>query len=209
VREWYQREVVEPQRTVVLSAFQMAATETTQQQYGEAGTFPKVDINWADARAYCLKIGAHLPTEAQWEYAARGGSRFPWSFGDNESLLQDYAWFGEGSSDKAHEVRQKRPNPLELYDMHGNVWEWVLDWYSDYVGGVFVNPLGPDAGQCWDFSGDKILPADFKGCRVVRGGSFDDPPAGLRSAVRFDGHPERRVRHVGFRCVRVPPALGH
>jgi formylglycine-generating enzyme required for sulfatase activity len=190
-REWSQREIVEPQRTVVLSAFQMAATETTQQQYGETGTFPKADINWADARAYCRKIDADLPTEAQWEYAARGGSRFPWSFGDAEGLLKDYAWFKENSSDKAHEVRQKQPNPLELYDMYGNVWEWVLDWYGDYGSGLFIDPSGPSSGDG----------------RVVRGGSFFDPPVRLRSAVRVGDQPELRFRVFGFRCVRVPPAL--
>jgi formylglycine-generating enzyme required for sulfatase activity len=188
-REWSQREIVEPQRTVVLSAFQMAATETTQQQYGETGTFPKADINWADARAYCRKIDADLPTEAQWEYAARGGSRFPWSFGDAEGLLKDYAWFEENSSGKAHEVHQKQPNPLELYDMHGNVWEWVLDWYGGYGAGLFIDPSGPSSG-------------DF---RVVRGGSFALPPVHLRSADRGDFRPELLGRHCGFRCVRVPP----
>ncbi len=87
VRQWSQREIVEPPRTVVLSAFQMAATETTQQQYGETGALSKVDIAWADARAFCQGRGGNLPTEAQWEYAARGGSRFPWSLGDEVALL--------------------------------------------------------------------------------------------------------------------------
>jgi formylglycine-generating enzyme required for sulfatase activity len=190
-REWYQQEIVEPQRTVVLSAFQMAATETTQQQYGEQGKTPKFDINWADARAFCQnpRIRGDLPTEAQWEFAARGGSRFAWSFGDDVAQVSDYAWFAGNSANQSHDVGKKDPNPLGLYDMHGNVWEWVRDWYGNYEPRLFIDPSGPRSG-------------DF---RVVRGGSFFDSPVLLRSAVRGDGGPVSRVRDGGFRCVRVPP----
>ena len=77
-------------------------------------------------------------------------------------------------------------------------WEWVRDWYGEYTSGVFVDPLGPSSGKC-TFSDDA--------CRVVRGGSFDNSPEYLRSAVRGVVHPELRARYDGFRCVRVPPAL--
>jgi sulfatase modifying factor 1 len=189
-------EIVDPPRTVVLSALQIAATETTQQQYGrvypdygKAADVSVVDVTWEQARAFCQQIGGALPTEAQWEYAARGGSRFPWSFGDDAALLEHYAWFDKNSSGQAHEVKKKLSNLFGLYDMHGNVWEWVRDWYGDYQSGVFVDPLGPSS---------EIF-------RVVRGGSFAFPPESLRSARRGLDLPALRDRHDGFRCVRVPP----
>jgi formylglycine-generating enzyme required for sulfatase activity len=205
----YQLESVEPQRTVVLSAFHIAATETTQQQYGETGALPQVDIHWSDARTFCqsAKINGDLPTEAQWEYAARGGSRFPWSFGDDVAQMPNYAWFVDNSENQLHEVGKKEPNPLGLYDMHGNAWEWVRDWYGDYEGGVFVDPADPKAGPCWEYSSDrKFQRSASVSCRVVRGGSFNGSPVDLRSADRVDGDPEDRDWDGGFRCVRVPPS---
>jgi formylglycine-generating enzyme required for sulfatase activity len=207
-------EIVDPPRTVGLSAFQIAATETTQQQYahiypdyGKAADVPVVDVTWEQARAFCQhpKIVGALPTEAQWEYAARGGSRFPWSSGDDVTLLERYAWFGENISGQAHEVKKKLPNPLGLYDMHGNVWEWVRDWYGDYQSGVFVDPVGPGSGKCSEEYLSKLRLDKSTPCRVLRGGSFSNSPEGLRSAARDGGHPEFRFKVIGFRCVRVPP----
>ena len=128
----------------------MADTETTEeqcvkiapgqrQQCAAGSTRPVVRIDWNEARTICQQAGGDLPTEAQWEYAARGGSRFPWSFGDDEGLLKYYAWYA-GNAKEVQEARQLRPNPLGLYDMHGNVGEWVRDWYSEYVPGVEVDP---------------------------------------------------------------------
>jgi formylglycine-generating enzyme required for sulfatase activity len=89
----------------------------------------------------------------------------------------------------------KLPNPLGLYDMHGNIWEWTRDLGDDYTSGVFVNPSEADSGNC-KFVKDTLC--------VLRGGSFDDPPEFLRSADRGRFEPENRNTNVGFRCVRVP-----
>ncbi len=172
-------------------------------------TRPVVNIDWNEARTICQQAGGDLPTEAQWEYAARGGSRFPWSFGDDEGLLKYYAWYA-GNAKEVQEVGQRRPNPLGLYDMHGNVWEWVRDWYSEYVPGVEVDPVGPASGKCDGWAPGRIIQFDgSQACRVVRGGSFGVSPEVLRSAVRVLVLPEFWFELLGFRCVRVPPALGH
>ncbi len=187
-------EMVTNQRTVVLAGFDMASTETTEAHDGQVANLPKVDVTWQEAREFCRdKAAGDIPTEAQWEYAARGGSRFPWSFGDDAAWLPHYAWYGERGAER-QEVRQKLPNPLGLYDMHGNVWEWTRDWYSDYKSGIFVNPVGENSRKCSLEKGE---------CRVVRGGSIVYLPQDLRSAARIEAIPALRDLRLGFRCVRV------
>jgi formylglycine-generating enzyme required for sulfatase activity len=197
-------EIIDSPRTVVLSGFDMAATETTQVQGDKKKNMPWVSVDWKTAREFCQQAGSDardnlrgdLPTEAQWEYAARGGSRFPWSFGDEEALLEDYAWYNRNSLKSLQEVGKKDPNPLGLYDMHGNAWEWTRDLYGDYKSGVFVNPPESNAGNC-KFVKDVTC--------VLRGGSFGHSPGLLRSAVRVRLGPGFGSRDRGFRCVRVPP----
>jgi formylglycine-generating enzyme required for sulfatase activity len=219
-----EEEKISPPRTVILSAFDMAATETTEAQYvkidpeqgkkyGKGTNVPVVNVTWEEAQTICQKTKGNLPTEAQWEYAARGGSRFPWSFGDDEALLKHYAWYS-GNAKGVQEVGQRRQNPLGLYDMHGNVWEWAQDWYNEkYVPGVVVDPSGPSSGKCSEEYIQAVKSLNLKidtseGCRVVRGGSFVFSPDFLRSAIRFfDFLPEFRLWNLGFRCARVPQDL--
>jgi formylglycine-generating enzyme required for sulfatase activity len=130
--------------------------------------------------------GYRLATEAEWEYAARAETTTRWSFGDDETLLEQYAWFDGNSQGQTHPVARLKPNPWHLYDMHGNVWEWCWDWYGPYPAGAQEDPVGPDAGEY----------------RVLRGGSFFFRAGFLRSAVRSGDQPEVRFGGIGFRCVR-------
>ncbi len=155
---------------------------------------PVVCVSWNDANAYVEWLTKQtgqpyrLPTEAEWEYAARAGTQTRYSFGDDERQLGDYAWFSENSNDHAHPIGQKKPNPWGLYDMYGNAWEWVRDCYHNNYKGA------PTDGSAWE--------ADNCELRVLRGGSFDVGAWVLRSAVRGRGTPENRDGKGGFRCVR-------
>ena len=133
-----------------------------------------------------------LPSEAEWEYACRARSRTRWSFGDDEGQLREYAWYGGNNSPSGTKaVGGKLPNAWKLHDMHGNVWEWVQDWYSSsyYNDSPRVDPPGPSSGST----------------RVARGGHFaDSNPQSVRSANRYDG--ESDIDHrgaVGVRLVRI------
>jgi len=146
------------------------------------GRQPVISITHHAAMEYCRWLSAktgktyRLPTEAEWEYAARAGTKTAYSFGDDASKLGEYAWFLDNSDGRPHEVGKKKPNPWGLYDMHGNVAEWVLDqydknFYATWKPGVAaVSPV--------------MLPTDKRYPNPVRGGSWDDEPARLRSAAR-------------------------
>jgi len=189
-----------PPHPVTLSTFEISQTEITEAQYRESlerskdGTgIPTVNVTWHDAKAFCEKSGYALPTEAEWEYAARGGSVTQWSFGDDEKQLGDYTWYRGNSKDSVQPVRLKLPNPLGLYDMHGNAWEWVEDCYDENAyknrPELLVDPRV--SGSCQ--------------ARVLRGGSaWYAVPRDLRSAARNWNEPVRRFVNFGFRCVRRP-----
>jgi formylglycine-generating enzyme required for sulfatase activity len=122
-----------------------------------------------------------LPTEAEWEYAARAGTETKFSFGNDENLLNAYGWYKENAYDiedkYPHIVKQLKPNSWGLYDMHGNVWEWVADWHGAYLEAPVGDPTGPKTGSS----------------RVLRGGAFDYEADGARSAFRADNGPNRRL----------------
>ena len=191
-----------PQTTVTLTrGFWIGKFEVTQGEYlaltGEnPSNFPG-DLNrpvssvtWFDATNYCWKLTQReltagrippgsqyrLPTEAEWECAARAGTTTRFSYGDdapNYTSLTNYAWFLDlGHPDlTVHPVGQKLPNPWGLYDMAGNVWEWCQDWYGDQAGGVQTDPQGPTSNA--------------QGLKVMRGGAYDYDNSSCRSASRF------------------------
>lgn len=179
---------------------------------GDADDWPVTNVSWLDAVAFCNLLsereglspcyriegddgvwqhaanGYRLLTEAEWEYACRAGSTTRWSFGDDEEVLGEHAWFEENSSNQPQPAGQKRPNAWGLYDMHGNVFEWCWDRFGPYAEAVMTDPTGPSEGHE----------------RVLRGGAFGDSPRVMRSAFRLRNLPEYRFRGFGFRCARGP-----
>jgi len=166
--------------------------------FKQTGDHPVVNVSWDDAQAFCQWLSKKsgktvvLPTEAQWEYACRAGTKTRFSFGDKDDDLGDYAWYAGNSMDKdkgaqmTHPVAQKKPNAWGLYDMHGNAWQWCSDYYAEYTG-VGTDPTGPKDG----------------GLRVLRGGSWYYIPWGCRSAFRGRGGPDDRGGGLGFRVAVV------
>jgi formylglycine-generating enzyme required for sulfatase activity len=192
-----------PQHSVTLSSFEIGKTEITNAQYRQFqkdhegdDALPAANVSWNDAKAFCENYGYALPSEAEWEYAARGGSVTPWSFAGDEQQLGNYAWFSGNSGGQAHDVGTKLPNPLGLKDMHGNVWEWVTDCYDDkaYDGRpeMIVDPV---------VTSNVVSSCQY---RVLRGGAWSNDPWYLRSAGRDWVGPGGRGEDVGFRCVRRP-----
>ena len=182
--------------------------------YGVDLTRPVETVSWDDAVAYCAalterertagRIAAdvyRLPTEAEWEYACRAGTSTRFSYGDDPGYtnLTNYAWYGNNSGDETHGVGQKLPNPWGLYDMHGNVWEWCQDWWSDQLpGGIALDPQGP------------TLASPQRPYRVIRGGSWwnwNVSARNCRSATREyvgGGSPDAWQYFFGIRAVLAP-----
>ena len=196
-----------PLHRVNVPSFLIGKTEVTQGQwravmgsnpssFGSCGDDCPVErVSWDDAQDFAKRLSQktgrqyRLPSEVEWEYAARAGSGSKWSFGDSE-YPGDYAWFSANNQGKTQRVAQKRPNAFGLFDMHGNVWEWVQDcWHDNYSG-------APTDGSAWT-----------TGCssssRVLRGGSWGYDPAGLRSAIRSRNAPDLRGSVNGLRLART------
>ena len=161
---------------------------------------PVENVSWEEIHAFITTLNERegsikyrLPTEAEWEYAARADSTADYCFGKDRRQLRKYAWYEFNSGGKTHPVKQLKPNAWGLYDMHGNVWEWVLDWYHEaYSEESQHDPRGPSTGSY----------------RVVRGGSWNCTAEDCRSASRNVAHPDNRSKFIGFRLLRqVSPTL--
>jgi len=200
----------------ITKPFFIGSCEVTQQQYEEVmgerpwegeplvregSSYAASYVTWDNAVEFCRKLSEQeseeyrLPTEAEWEYACRAGTKTTWSFGDDHEQLADHAWYDanayQDGEQYAHRVGRKLPNEWGLYDMHGNVWEWCQDWYARYDAKKkeSVDPTGPEKGRH----------------HIWRGGSFAEAAQNTRSATRlsFDRegyHPEYLA---GFRVVRM------
>ncbi|MEO1969940.1 MAG: formylglycine-generating enzyme family protein [Pirellulaceae bacterium] len=160
--------------------------------------YPATYVSWENATAFCQRLSKRekedyrLPTEAEWEYACRTGTKTTkYNFGDDVSALKEYAWFKVNAYDVgqmyAHQVGLKRPNAWGLYDMHGNVDEWCLDWFGEYENGAIVDPTGPAKGSL----------------RVYRGGSWSRAARYSESASRLRSKPASNFYFLGFRVVRL------
>jgi formylglycine-generating enzyme required for sulfatase activity len=197
-----------PTHTVTVSSFSMGKYEITVAEYkafctaagrtmpdapswGWNDKHPIVNVNFNDANAYCNWLSEttgqnyRLPTEAEWEYAARGGQKsngYTYSGGND---LEEVGWSSDNAGGQTQAVGRKSPNELGLYDMSGNVWEWCKDWYGTYAADAQTNPRGPSSGID----------------RVLRGGSWYYAAAYCRVAFRTYYSPEYRNYRYGFRVV--------
>ncbi len=204
-----------PQTQIAIThSFMIGKYEVSQAEYqAVVGTNPAFfqgdtqrpieEVSWQDATNFCALLTARdrqsghisatafyrLPTEAEWEYAARAGSSSAYTFGDASTSLGDYAWFQDNASGMPHEVGAKQPNAWGLYDVCGNIWEFCSDWLGVYPGGFIVDPVGPTDGTL----------------KVMRGGSWYSEPRACRSAVRQGLPASVRYGDVGFRIVLYVP----
>jgi serine/threonine-protein kinase len=197
-----------PQHSVTLDAFWIDQTEVTNAQYRQcvdAGAcqapttcdwgmptyvhekyaeHPALCVNWYEAAAYCEWAGARLPTEAEWEYAARGPDSFvyPWGNDPPDSTLLNYAE-NVGDTTKVGSYPDGA-SWCQALDMAGNIWEWVADWHGKYPSEAQTNPTGQPAGET----------------KAIRGGGYFDDKTCIRTTHRYFEPPDSHVPHVGFRC---------
>ncbi|MCI6822799.1 MAG: SUMF1/EgtB/PvdO family nonheme iron enzyme [Bacteroidales bacterium] len=189
-----------PIHSVTLSDYYIGQTEVTQElwqavmgsnpaEFEKGPTLPVYYVSWNDCQEFISKLNRltggrfRLPTEAEWEYAARGGNKsrgYKYSGSDDLDIV---AWYDDNSGNKVHPVASKLPNELGLYDMSGNMYEWCSDRYGDYSSSPQTNPSGPSSGSN----------------RVVRGGCYFSDESYSRSANRSDDFPTGRFRYGGFR----------
>jgi len=195
-----------PARTIYLDAFYIDKYMVTQRQYKEVtGTNPSLfigtdlpadTVNWFEAGEFCKKVGKRLPTEAEWEKAAKGGRNDSWSGTSIQEELEEYAWIHDtGAEGKTRPVGLKKPNGYGIYDMSGNLWEWVSDWFdlNYYRISADKNPQGPDKNT---------------GLKALRGANWDSHIYEARTTSRYAKSPHTKNGFIGFRCAKSAAADG-
>lgn len=192
-----------PIHTVSLSSFEIGKYEVTQGQWKaimdganpsffKGDNLPVEDVSWNDIQIFISKLNEQtgliyrLPTEAEWEFAARGGSTGSATEYSGSNTIEDVAWNRSNSEFKTHDVGGKQPNELGIFDMTGNVWEWCNDWYSLYESVAVTNPQGLSSGFT----------------RVYRGGGWGHSASYSRIAIRDHSYPSDGLDYIGFRLAR-------
>jgi formylglycine-generating enzyme required for sulfatase activity len=198
-----------PHTVTLTSAFYLGKTVVTQAQWhNKMGSHPSYfsgnannpveQVSWNDITGFHIATGLRLPTEAEWEYACRGGTTtafhsmpgYPNGTND-DSPLGNIAWNADNSGGTTHAVGGKSANAFGLYDMSGNVWEWCQDWYGDYSESKVTTPTEPSVGQ-------------YGAYRVLRGGCWNVNSSYCRSSSRDCTDPDDRSNSFGFRVARTP-----
>lgn len=200
-------------KVTIKKSFYLGKYQVTQEQwskimrsnpsYFRGEKLPVEDVSWEDVQVFIRKLNAlenagekipvyRLPTEAEWEYAARAGTTSSYFFGDNEPELKEYAWFLKNSGLETHPAGMKKPNPWGFYDLYGNVGEWVQDEYHISYKGA------PSDGRAWEnpFSNVSVP------IRIRRGGGWNGSAGCCRSAERLFAAQDRRLNSLGFRVVK-------
>ena len=189
-----------PVHSVALSDYYIGETEVTQELWQAVmGTNPSYhsgypqrpveQVSWNDCQEFIKKLNQltgknfRLPTEAEWEYAARGGNKSKGYKYSGSNTIGNVAWSDDNSSDETHDVKTKQANELGIYDMSGNVYEWCQDWCGSYSSNSQINPTGPSSGSF----------------RVYRGGGWYYSAGACRVSIRFDCTPGSRGNDLGLR----------
>ncbi len=195
-----------PVHTVCVDGFYLGKTEVTQKQWVDitghnpskfqCKDCPVERVSWYDVQDFIKKLNEktgmnyRLPTEAEWEYAARSGGRMEqWAGTNNKEEIGEYSWYGHNAGDRTHTVAGKLPNGIGIYDMIGNVWEWCSDWYDKhyYETRPYKDPQGHSEGHN----------------RILRGGGWRSKDMGLRTTDRNDFDPaSKKFSDIGFRLAR-------
>ena len=183
-------------RMVQVGPFFLGKFEVTQTEYEKVtgrnpsyqlqDSLPVDRVTWEEADSFCRETGGRLPTEAEWEYAARAGNTSSFYWGTENP--GDYAWYRDNSDNRTQKVGLKKPNAWGLHDMAGNVFEWVQDWYGDYNPAEVDHPKGPATGTA----------------KVIRGASWYSESSSLSLSARYNNRPGFRNFKVGFRCAKDP-----